>query len=353
MTLAILGSFFTACFLTILSIPTIIKISELKNLNDNPSPRKLHSVSTPTLGGVAIFAAFIISSTLWLNPETSINLQYIICALIILFFIGIKDDIYDIIHYKKFIVQAFASFVIIHFAGIKLTSLYGLFGVYEISTFWSYVLSFFVYTGIINAINLIDGINCLAGSIGMISSVAFGAFFYYLGLENWSILCFALTGSLAGFLYFNKTPAKIFMGDTGSLIVGLMCSIFAIHFIEYNADAVIFKSGPTIAISILIIPIFDTIRIILRRLWNKKGIFQPDRNHIHHILVDSGFSHHKSVFFLLSVNLFVIGSCYIFQDLDKYKIFAGHGAELLLFFIFIFMFLLFNLIERSLVKKVK
>ena len=192
-----------------LSIPSIITISELKNLNDTPSPRKVHKVSTPTLGGVAIFAAFCISSTLWINPEEFDKFQYIMCSILILFFIGIKDDIFDITYYKKFIVQGLASLIVIHFAGIKLTSLYGIFGIYEISTFWSYVLSFIVYTGIINSINLIDGINCLAASIGGVSSLFFGLFFYNLGLENWSILSFSLLGSLLGFIYYNKTPAKI------------------------------------------------------------------------------------------------------------------------------------------------
>ena len=329
MTIQILLPILTSAALCFFAIPSIIKICEIKNLCDEPDERKCHSGIIPSLGGIAIFIGFIFSLCFWSEQKDIVELQYIICALLLLFFTGIKDDIVSLIPYKKLLMQIICSCIIIKFAEIYFTSFYGLFGVYNIPYIVSFIFTLFVMIGITNSFNLIDGINTLAASIGIISLLFFGTWFYLTGYSQYAILSFSLIGSLAAFLYYNKTPAKIFMGDTGSLIVGFTISILAIKFIEFNRlytgdPAYKIKSVPSIAMGVLIIPIFDTVRVFTIRILKGRSPLSADRNHLHHILIDKGYSHTKTSLTLLTVNIFVILFALYFQTLSP------NGEQLLL-----------------------
>jgi UDP-N-acetylmuramyl pentapeptide phosphotransferase/UDP-N-acetylglucosamine-1-phosphate transferase len=306
----IILAFITSFALTYLAIPSIIHVAIKKNLMDEPDERRSHKVSTPSLGGIGIFAGMLFSIIMWTPFEYFGDLQYILCAFIIIFLIGAKDDIDPISPSKKFMGQLFAAGILVFRANIRLTSLYGFFGLYEIPYLVSIALSIFTILVIINSFNLIDGINGLSGSIGLLISTVLGTWFYFVDSIELSIVAFALAGALVAFLKYNISPARIFMGDTGSLLLGLVCSILAIKFIELHNELSLspytFQSAPAVAIAILILPLFDTLRVFILRVMQGKSPFHPDRKHIHHVLIDLGLSHMQATGLLLMVNLLFI-----------------------------------------------
>jgi UDP-N-acetylmuramyl pentapeptide phosphotransferase/UDP-N-acetylglucosamine-1-phosphate transferase len=304
-------SFLTSAFITAFAIPNIIRVAKIKNLFDFPDERKLHKEVVPTLGGMAIFAGVLFSVTFWTDQVQIVELQYIITSLLILFFIGIKDDLVNLRASKKLVGQIIAAIILVHMGKIRLTTFYGMFGIRDIPVWFSYIFSIFTCVVITNAFNLIDGIDGLAGSLGIVGASTFGLWYYFLGLTQYSILCSALVGSLLAFLWFNRTPAKIFMGDTGSMLVGFVMALLAIKFIESvrvlprDHDYKIL-SVPVFTCSVLLIPLFDTLRVFLIRISKGKSPFHPDRNHIHHILIDLKMSHLKATALLVCFNISMI-----------------------------------------------
>ena len=292
----IIVSAIVAAASSVASIPVIIKISRLKNLMAEPGERSSHVKKTPTLGGVAIFASTLFSYFLWSNPDEGEFVHLSISATVILFFLGVKDDILVLSPKKKMYVQIAASALVVVFGDVRLENLFGIFGIDEIPYLLSLPLTVFVFIALINAINLIDGIDGLAGGIGMICGGLFGLWFYLNGYFALACLASSMAGSLFGFLRFNYSKtSKIFMGDTGSLIVGFILTMFAIKFVQlniaYRFDPNALFSAPILAIVVLIVPIFDTLRVFIVRLKDKKSPFVGDRNHLHHILIDSGMTH--------------------------------------------------------------
>lgn len=307
----------TSFALTYVAIPSIISVAKKKNLFDEPDQRKSHKVSTPSLGGIGIFAGTLFSIILWTPFNYFGDLQYILCAFIIIFLIGAKDDIDPISPSKKLVGQLFAASILVFKANVRLTSMYGIFGIGELPPSLSIIFSIFTIIVIINAFNLIDGINGLSGGVGLLISLALGSWFYLIDGKvdgfngiTLAIVAFSLAGSLIAFLKYNVTPAKIFMGDTGSLLLGLVCSILAIKFIDVHKMGIdspfAFKAAPSTAIAILILPLFDTIRVFIIRIMNGKSPFYPDRSHIHHLMIDSGLTHMKATYILIVVNALFI-----------------------------------------------
>ena len=219
---------------------------------------------------------------------------------------------------KKLLGELLAASILVFKANIKLTSLYGIFGIYELSPIVSIGLTIFTIIVIINAFNLIDGINGLSGSIGVLISTVLGLWFYKIGRLDMAILSFSMVGALVAFLKYNISPAKIFMGDTGSLLIGMMVSILAIQFIELQktiTDAnLVIKAAPAFTIAALILPLFDTLRVFTIRLYRGKSPFYPDRSHIHHLLIDSGLSHMAATLILVLVNIIFIAMAFFMQD---------------------------------------
>lgn len=307
-----------AFLMSVESIPVIINISRLKNLMDEPGERSSHSNRTPTLGGVAIFASILIGYFLWENPDGGILINLSIVGLVVLFFLGVKDDILVLSPTKKMIFQIVSAALLVVGADLRLDNFFGIFGIYQISYIPSFFLTIFVFIALINAINLIDGIDGLAGGIGMFASVMFGAWFYLN--QQYALACLAasLSGALLGFLRFNfSRTSKIFMGDTGSLIVGFILTVFAIQFVRLNVtsrfDPNAYFSAPILAIVILIVPIFDTLRVFSIRIMNRTSPFVGDRNHLHHILVDLGLTHFQASF-ILCIFSAVVTSLFLMLD---------------------------------------
>lgn len=321
-------AFLTSFAVSFFSIPSIIRIAEIKHLFDEPDIRKTHTSRTPTLGGIAIFAGLIFSLTFWSAQDDIVELQYIICSIILLFFMGIKDDLFNLVAFKKLFGQLLASLILVHYAEIKITTFYGLFGIDDLSMPASYALSIFTIVVITNSLNLIDGIDGLAASVGIVSSCILGSWFINAGFNQYAILASCTAGALIGFIYYNRAPAKIFMGDTGSLLVGVTLSILAIKFIEINRVLDIHHpnkilSVPVVTLAILVIPLFDTLRVFTIRTLQGRSPLSADRNHIHHLLLDLGFSHTKATFSLTLFNVSIIALAFKFQHLRGEALLAG------------------------------
>lgn len=316
----IILAFVTAFSLTFLAIPSIISIARKKRLYDVPGERSAHTEVTPSLGGIAIFAGTIFSIILWTPFSYFDDLQYILCSFIIIFLIGAKDDIDPVSPTKKLAGQVFAAAILVFRAKVSITSFYGVFGIYEIPFWVSVIVSIFVIVLIINAFNLIDGINGLSGSVGSLIALTFGLWFYYTDHMEYAVVASALIGSSIAFLKYNFNPAEIFMGDTGSLLLGLVCAILAIEFIELNNgddNSWVFKSGPAAAIGVLIIPLFDTLQVFTKRILKGKSPFRPDKTHIHHLCLNIGMSHTQATLLFVAVNLLFIAFVYFFDYLGN------------------------------------
>ncbi len=330
-----------AYFVSKTSIPVIITISRLKNLMDIPGNRSSHDRKTPTLGGVAIFASiligYFISQGLWPSREGGAIINLTIVAIVILFFLGVKDDILVLSPAKKMVLQVASSALVIVGSGLRINNMFGIFNIYEIPYLISIILTIFVFIALINAMNLIDGIDGLAGGIGLIASFIFGIWFFINNYFSLAFLSASVCGALIGFLRFNFSKTnKIFMGDTGSLILGFLLTMFAIKYINLNQEvdesgkALAYGSAPVIAVIVLIVPIFDTLRVFLVRILNKKSPFEGDRNHLHHILIDLGFSHRNATLLLCFCTLVLVGSFMYFR-----KFFTNTQSLFLLIGLFI------------------
>ena len=306
--------------IAVLAIPSIIRVSYLKHLYDVPDDRKSHNKSIPTLGGLAIFAGFLISTLLFFPENLPVkNIQYLFVAILIIFFIGLKDDILITAPLKKLLGQVLAVSILVLLGDLQLTSLYGLMDIYEIPVWIGKPLTIFTLLVIMNGFNLIDGINWLSGGVGFLVCTTFGIWFWANDLNSFAVIAFALSGSLIGFLWYNKTPAQIFMGDTGSLILGLINGFLCINFIEQNnfAHNYSFNSISILAFGILIVPLFDTLRVFTKRILSGKSPFYPDRNHIHHRLLEIGFSHIKSSVIIIFFNFLIILISFILRNIGS------------------------------------
>lgn len=291
---------FVICFLV---IPVIIKYSLEKNLVDIPGRRKIHKRITPSMGGIAIFLGFIISSIIWIDLPQLKEVRFVPMALFIVFFIGIRDDLVPLRPFMKIIGQVMAASLLIFLFDLRLKSLYGLLGLYDIPLSVSFIITTFTIVVITNSFNLIDGLDGLAGTIACVTLTAFGISFFLIDDLAFATLSFCMLGSVIAFLFFNWQPSKIFMGDTGALVLGMMLSILAIHFIDSQhalpaTNAYKFSASISGAVCFIIVPLADTLRIFILRLTRKQSPFKPDKSHIHHNFVRLGFSHGKSTILL-------------------------------------------------------
>ena len=300
----LLSSIF-AFIVSYFSIPAIIQVAKVKKLFDEPDERKIHKLIIPTLGGLGIFAGFILAILLG-SPVGASELQYFVAAAVVIFFLGIKDDILILSAGKKFVGQLLAAGIVIKFGGVQITNMHGFLGIAEMPQIVSIIFTMFTIVVIINSFNLIDGVDGLAGSLGLLTSIVFGVYFAYEGQITYAVMAFALGGSLLAFLFYNFSPAKIFMGDTGSLLIGLINSILVIKFINIAGNSnmhIPLQAAPALGIAILIVPLFDTLRVFGLRILDRRSPFSPDRTHVHHFLLDLGFSHQKITLLCLATNI--------------------------------------------------
>ncbi|MEL6653220.1 MAG: MraY family glycosyltransferase [Bacteroidota bacterium] len=305
-TILLILSTLTSFSLAYILIPVVIKTAHSKNLFDLPDARKQHTKPTPPLGGIAIFIALVCSVLLWVDGATMDLIRYPLVAMLVLFFVGLKDDLLEIKALKKLFIQI-AMALVVCFGGIKIESLHGFLGIYELPVILQYVLSLIFVVGLTNAYNLIDGIDGLAGGIASIAGLCFAALFIAQGDYGFAICALALVGSLMGFLRYNFSPAKIFMGDTGSLSVGVLLSIMAVRLLQqggsWNLTQFEAQWLPVWIFAIFSVPMIDITQVMIKRIIDRRSPFSPDRGHVHHMLQRAGFSHAQASIRLYGVSI--------------------------------------------------
>lgn len=310
-----IGSLFAITFaFTYYLIPKVLWVSNEKNLTATVNDRSAHNSETPSLGGVAFFITLILVLSLIQNLRLTYVGNHIIGAITILFMVGLKDDLVISTARVKLFGQIFATCFIVFSPELQLTNLHGFWGIHEIPHTLGYIFSGILVVGIINAYNLIDGIDGLASMVGIVIAGVYGVIFYETGNSYFVLVCVCVMGILSGFLRFNfsRGRRKIFMGDSGSLVIGLLIALFTLKVLVMKPVPVLLEAGYLPANRLLLIacvlflPLFDTLRVMLIRMINKKSPFSADRNHAHHVLLDLGFNHFRTSLILVCTNLIVI-----------------------------------------------
>lgn len=298
-----LQSFLTAFIISLLLIPLLITVVTRYQLLDKPNARKEHHTPVPTMGGIAIAIGFLCSYLLWV-PITwnAVNISFTL-GLIVLLIVGMMDDMKDVPARYKFLIQV-AVAALLAVSGLRIQDFGGIMGIHQLPLAAQYSCTIVIIVGITNAYNLIDGINGLAGSLAFMGLVTLGIFLQLAGDTGSSLLAFALAGGVLGFLYFNLDPAKIFMGDTGSLLLGFVIAVLTIKLTNSN---IILPNGSIVhpaivALGIVLIPVFDTARVFLQRIWKGGSPFVADRTHLHHYFTNNGIGHAITTASILAIN---------------------------------------------------
>jgi UDP-N-acetylmuramyl pentapeptide phosphotransferase/UDP-N-acetylglucosamine-1-phosphate transferase len=289
-------------------------VNRLK-LFDRPNARKEHFVPTPTFGGIAIFAGTVVSLLFWFKFNNHPSTITFFLSMVLLCGVGIMDDLKDLAARYKLVVEAgLASLLAV--SGIRITSFGGLFGIEELHIIAQYVITVVTIVGISNAFNLIDGIDGLAGGLGFMTLVTLGIFLTISKDLNYAMIAFALAGALLGFLYFNFNPAKIFMGDTGSLVLGFVIAVLCVQLMKVNAlyTAPVVPNIHVFTLGIVMIPVFDALRVFGKRIWKGRSPFSPDKTHIHHLITNKGYTHSLAARIICVVHGFILILVYWMKD---------------------------------------
>ncbi|MCA0151866.1 MraY family glycosyltransferase [Winogradskyella vincentii] len=304
-------AFLLAFYIAFQSFPTILYVAKERHLMDEPDGRSLHANKTPTLGGIGIFLSLIVVMTLvgaFLNTKV---LLLVMGGLTILFFLGLKDDLTVLSATKKFAGQILASALLIIFTDTRIISFSTILDI-DVLPYWvSIGFTLFVYILIINAYNLIDGVDGLAGLFALVVSGIFVYFFVSANDLSLATIAIALCGALIAFLRLNfSNTNKIFMGDTGSLIVGFLLAFFTISFInmaQSDDQSMYYSDAPALAFALLFYPLADTLRVFFIRIFiHKSSPFKADQNHIHHRFIGIGYNHVKTTISIVSTNFVII-----------------------------------------------
>jgi UDP-GlcNAc:undecaprenyl-phosphate/decaprenyl-phosphate GlcNAc-1-phosphate transferase len=303
--------FTLALGISLYALRIVVHVVKKLNFFDTPCNRSSAEQPVPTLGGIAIFFSFAFTTSIVLSGYDMPELLYIITSAMLIFFVGLKDDVVTLPPYKKIISQIVAAFIIIFLAKIRFTNLHGLLGFGEIGMVPGVLITCFTIVVIINAFNLMDGIDGLAAGLSILATTILGTWFFLGGYFNYALLSFTLVGAIGGFFYYNVygKQYKIFMGDTGSLVLGTLVSILIIRFNEFNIDktqSYSIQSVPAISFAILAYPLIDTLRVMVIRIINRRSPFSADKNHFHHRLLTLGFSHKKATYTIIGINLLFI-----------------------------------------------
>jgi UDP-GlcNAc:undecaprenyl-phosphate GlcNAc-1-phosphate transferase len=300
-----------AASIALIAIPSILHVARKRHLYDDLGHfRKQHDQGIPRLGGVAMFVSFTITVLMLGIADKVLPINCLISACIVLLAMGLKDDLYGVNPSTKFVVQFVVAVIVAICGDIRIGSLHGILGITHLPYAVSLVLTMFCIILVVNAFNLIDGIDGLAATLGIMCNCTFAALFIYLGQYQLAAIALAIVGAIFGFLKFNITPAKLFMGDTGSLLIGFISVIMGIEMLNVgsmaNAEAVHWFSVPALVAAAFITPLFDTTRVFIYRLAAGNSPFTADRNHIHHRLLKLGLTHLQATLLLVSINVFAI-----------------------------------------------
>ena len=306
-----------------LVIPRIISIVKTKKLMDDPNKRSSHKESTPTMGGIAFFASFLFCLFFMKEYDVDGVEMALVLGLLMLFYIGLKDDLVGVQPKTKILGQLLSGSLIMVSPELRLLSFSGFLGIQELPIWFSFLIGAFVVVVIVNSYNLIDGINGLASMVGVVVFSIFGSIFYFTEHYYYVLLCIAAIGCLLAFLRYNiskKTKYNIFMGDTGSMMIGFVIAVCTLKFLNLSEGDLVkiniqSNSKFIIIIAILFILFADTTRVfVIRTIKNGKPFF-ADRNHMHHVIIDyMKLSHIQASLLLALLNLIVFGFIYFLNE---------------------------------------
>jgi UDP-GlcNAc:undecaprenyl-phosphate/decaprenyl-phosphate GlcNAc-1-phosphate transferase len=322
----------TAFIVTLICIPPLIYFIKKYKLFDQPNARKEHTTPIPTMGGLAIFTGMCAALLIWFPFSNNLAQICFFFSILVLTGLGIMDDLKDLSARYKFIIQISLA-ALIALSGIRITSFNGLFGVDELSLSAQYTMTILAIVGITNAINLIDGIDGLAGGLSFMTLITLGMFLTLGNDDKTALVAFAVAGGILAFLYYNLNPARIFMGDTGSLVLGFVIAVLGIRFMQIspgNTNSII-SYAPVFTLGLVMIPVFDTLRVFGMRIWRGKSPFVADRTHIHHLLTNAGISHATATRIICGVHAVILLDVYVMRNVRQ---------EWTLVFLFAFMILI-------------
>jgi UDP-N-acetylmuramyl pentapeptide phosphotransferase/UDP-N-acetylglucosamine-1-phosphate transferase len=313
----------TAFLIGFLLTPIVILVLKKMELMDSPGGRKIHNGYIPSMGGIAFVIATFIAVLSWLDAQYIMEIRFLLAAFGLMFFVGLRDDMVNMSAIQKLAGQFISAYLVVVMADIRFTSLYGFMGIYDLPLWISYGLSFFTILVLTNSFNLIDGLDGLAGSISLVTFLFLGWWFYEAELMSYAIFALILVGAVLSFLVYNWHPAKIFMGDTGSLSLGFALSVLTVLFIDKNGTMASFegwKFNAPIAsgVALLIIPIYDTSRIFIKRTLKGKSPMAPDKSHVHHFLLRMGLRHDQVTLSLVLIKCSFIGLIFLGSGLSDY-----------------------------------
>ncbi|WP_340102850.1 MraY family glycosyltransferase [Rhodohalobacter sp. 8-1] len=297
----------TFCFVYYL-IPILIKITCEKKLYDIPDgDRKIHNDFISPMGGVALFMGIFLGFSLSGAAENINGLSYLFAGLLMLFFTGLKDDLISISANKKLVIEFVSALIVMFGSGILINDFHGVLGISAIPLYLSVPLTFFTIIVIINAYNLIDGIDGLSGGVGLVASLFFATGFYAAGNEAMTVLAVITAAALLAFLLYNFNPASIFMGDNGTLVIGFLLAFMTVHYINLQAinsfSAIFGNAAAVLPVAFLSVPLYDTFTVVLKRMSRGASPFSPDRDHVHYELLRMGFTTRQTALFICLVSI--------------------------------------------------
>ncbi len=304
--------FFTALLLVGWIHPRLVKIALLKNIVDNPDARKLQRTPVPVLGGVAVFFGVVIAIGCMSSVVDCSGLPVVIMAMMAMLYTGTMDDILSLSPGLRFVIEIVVVLLLIFVGGYCIDDFHGLWNIGRFSYWYAVPLTVVAAVGIINAINLVDGVNGLSSGYCIMACLIFGTLFFLAGEAPMTILAAVSVGALIPFFLhnvFGKT-SKMFIGDGGTLVMGVVMSVFVIAILQ-NGSRVAAYVNPNVGLvpftlAVLSVPVFDTLRVMSTRILKGTSPFRPDKTHLHHMFIDLGCSHVATTLAILGVNMFVV-----------------------------------------------
>lgn len=313
---SILISALIALFCTCWIHPYILKVAKMKNIVDNPDARKLQRVPVPVMGGLTVIFG-VLTGVMGFNLFGNFyDIFPVFAAIIIILIIGLMDDMISLSPRVRFLVEIALVLYLVYTTGNQIDNFHGLWGIYSISDYVSVPLTVFACVGIINAINLIDGVDGYSSGYSIVSCVLFGVVFYLLGNVKMLALAVIVATSLLPFFAHNVfgKHSKMFIGDAGTLSLGIIFSVFVTTILSENTVNVSLDSNLGLVpftLAVLCIPVFDTLRVMSVRIVRGHSPFSPDKTHLHHLFIELGYSHIGTSLTIIVINLFVVGCWFL------------------------------------------
>lgn len=292
--------------------PRLVQIALDKNIVDNPNARKLQRKPTPVLGGIAVFFGLVIGLGIAGIGCDCSELFIVVVAMMIMLYTGTLDDILDLSPGLRFLVEIGTVLLLIFVGDYSLNDFHGLWGINQIPRWAAIPLTVFAAVGIINAINLIDGVDGLSSGYCILTNLLFGVMFWYVGDRVMAMLAVVAAGSLIPFFFHNVfgKSSKMFIGDGGTLVMGIVMSVFVMRILEHGSLSKVYDAANIglvpFTLAVLSVPVFDTLRVMTTRMAKRKSPFHPDKTHLHHMFIRLGCSHAATTLAIVTLNFFVV-----------------------------------------------